>query len=364
MVDSKPLFTGEEWDDIYGMPPNALKVWLFHYRCEIDGRESWPGEDLICYKLRICRDTLADNRKWLKDHGWLVQLTEAYPGHNPTFRVERGTLPLRGSKKKQANPFGGAPTVKSQSNHSENPVDEPNALVNYRRDELPSQRKKADANNASVKSRRKNTDAKVSGFSSVKVSSSPSVEVGFTSFSTSLGTPPALAEKTKGTTDGEKAKPTPKPLGKPLLHMEAHGRSGTPTTRHGIRQSSSTLASRSPQPGPRRRRKPKPKIILFLVAPTRTAKNAASATASSVGFACFTRETFEHEERHSCILGSGEGIYCRHRCVCRPDRIRSTGIPVVPPVRHLVEDGIYFFAKGDRGARRLSSHDCPPIGRA
>jgi hypothetical protein len=181
MVDSKPLFTGEEWDDIYGMPPNALKVWLFHYRCEIDGRESWPGEDLICYKLRICRDTLADNRKWLRDHGWLVQLTEAYPGHNPTFRVERGTLPLRGSKKKQAKPLGDAPTVESYSNHSENSVDEPIASENYRRDELPSQRKKADANNASEKMRRKNTDAKVYGSSSVSVSSSvsssPSVQV-------------------------------------------------------------------------------------------------------------------------------------------------------------------------------------------
>jgi hypothetical protein len=199
MVDSKPLFTGEEWDDIYGMPPNALKVWLFHYRCEIDGRESWPGEDLICYRLRICRDTLADNRKWLKDHGWLVQLIEAYPGHNPTFRVERGTLPLRGTKKKQANPLDGAPSVKSPSNHCENSVDEPITLEDYRRDQLPSQRKKADANNVSVKSRRKNTDAKVSGSSSVSVSSSvsssPSVLV---VDDLSLRTPPTPAGKDEG----------------------------------------------------------------------------------------------------------------------------------------------------------------------
>jgi len=201
MVDSKPLFTGEEWDDIYGMPPNALKVWLFHYRCEIDGRESWPGEDLICYKLRICRDTLADNRKWLKDHGWLVQLTEAYPGHNPTFRVERGTLPSRGGKKNQANPLDGAPSVKSPSSHCQNSLDESIALEDYRRDELPSQRKKADANNGSVKSRRKNTDAKVSGSSSVSVSvsssvsSSHSVEVGD---GLSLRMPATPAEKDEG----------------------------------------------------------------------------------------------------------------------------------------------------------------------
>src|SRR5882724_11406574 len=207
MVDSKPLFTGEEWDDIYGMPPNALKVWLFHYRCEIDGRESWPGEDLICYKLRICRDTLADNRKWLKAHGWLVQLTEAYPGHNPTFRVERGTLPLRGSNKNQASPLGAAATVKSQSSHSENSVDESIALANYRRDELPSQRKKADANNASVKSRRKNTDAKVSGSSSVSVSSSHSVGVGGGLTLTATAAPAGKDEgKAKTKTENQKPK--------------------------------------------------------------------------------------------------------------------------------------------------------------
>jgi hypothetical protein len=155
MVDSKPLFTGEEWDDIYALPPNALKVWLFHYRCEIDGRESWPGEDLICYKLRICRDTLADNRKWLKTHGWLVQLTEAYRGHNPTFRVERGWL---------ADSHATDDPLSNNSNRSDAPG-------KSRRSEVPKQRKKADTFNASVKMRRKNTDAKVCCSSSPVLSS-------------------------------------------------------------------------------------------------------------------------------------------------------------------------------------------------
>lgn len=260
MVDSKPLFTGDEWDDIYGMPPNALKVWLFHYRCEIDGRESWPGEDLICYKLRICRDTLADNRKWLKNHGWLVQLTEAYPGHNPTFRVERGTLPLLGSKKRQAVPLGAAPTLKSQSSKSENSVDEPNAAVNYRRDELPSQRKKADANNASVKMRRKNTDAKVSGSSSVSVSSSVSsshsVEVGDGLSLRTLATPAGKAEgKPKTQTENQKPKTrrvakdgTPVPFDIDSWSLEdrlawSHEHNGT-----GVRKSARPNKEETPKP--------------------------------------------------------------------------------------------------------------------
>jgi len=166
MVDSKPLFTGEEWDDIYALPPTALKVWLFHYRCEINGRESWPGEDLICHKLCICRDTLADNRKWLKDHGWLVQTSPAYRGHNPTFRVERGWIP---DSKSTDDPL---------TKISGNEVGIDKASQKSRRIDIPKQRKNSDAFNASVKMRRKNTDAKVSSSSSVSVSvlSSPSVK--------------------------------------------------------------------------------------------------------------------------------------------------------------------------------------------
>jgi hypothetical protein len=139
-VDSKLFFTGEEWDDIYTLPPNAFKVWMYHYRCESDGRESWPSEDLICYKLRICRDTLADNRKWLKQHGWLIQLSEAYRGHNPTFRTERGWLP----------------------DNAEKPS----------RDEIKKQRKNTDALNASEKYRRLVSS---SGSGSGSVSSSVSL---------------------------------------------------------------------------------------------------------------------------------------------------------------------------------------------
>ena len=94
MINAKTIFTGEEWDDVYLIPPMAFKIWHFHYRCERDDRESFPGEETIC---RMCgikdRKTLFANRKWLKEYGWLVQTSKAYKGHNPTFRAERGRLP-------------------------------------------------------------------------------------------------------------------------------------------------------------------------------------------------------------------------------------------------------------------------------
>jgi hypothetical protein len=94
MYEAKTLLTGGEWDLLFLLHPTHLKVWLFHYRCEkSDHRESWPGESTICAMCQICRDTLHDSRKWLIDHGWLVRISRAYPGHNPTFRVERGWIP-------------------------------------------------------------------------------------------------------------------------------------------------------------------------------------------------------------------------------------------------------------------------------
>ncbi len=99
MIDpeAKMFLVGGEWDDVFRLPPTAFKVWMFHYRCERSSRESWPGEDTICEKLFICRDALFDARKWLKKYGWLVQTSGAHPGHNPTFRVERGTIPENAS---------------------------------------------------------------------------------------------------------------------------------------------------------------------------------------------------------------------------------------------------------------------------
>lgn len=100
MIGSKTILTGEEWDLVYLLPPVAFKIWWFHYRCEVLDRESWPGEDTICQMLGIeDRKTLFIHRKWLKDHGWLVQTSRAYRGHNPTFRVERGWIPNRGCQR-------------------------------------------------------------------------------------------------------------------------------------------------------------------------------------------------------------------------------------------------------------------------
>jgi hypothetical protein len=93
VIRSKEFLIGEEWDDVYLLPLAAFKVWWFHYRCEWEDRNSWPGESTIRKKLNINRKTLYSARKWLIEHGWLVQTSGAYRKHNPTFRVERGWIP-------------------------------------------------------------------------------------------------------------------------------------------------------------------------------------------------------------------------------------------------------------------------------
>jgi hypothetical protein len=202
MVSGKTLFTGDQWDDVYRLPPNAFKIWIFHYRCEINGRESWPGEDTICNMLEICRDTLADNRKWLKKHGWLVQTGKAYRGRNPTFRVERGWIPNASESTEES---------RSRSSRS-------------KRYGWESIGKKQMLSNASEKMRRKNTDAYVYGSdsgssvlgSSLLPSSSDSVR------------PPAGAA---GTAKNNEEKQNPKPptqietSGKTKSHLAPDGTS-------------------------------------------------------------------------------------------------------------------------------------------
>jgi hypothetical protein len=93
--------------ETFAMPPNAFKVWMYHYCLEGEDRKSWPSRDNICKTLRISVDTLKITRQWLTDNGWLVKVGERNSRGEfsiPVFKVRRGIVPpvvekYRGGKK-------------------------------------------------------------------------------------------------------------------------------------------------------------------------------------------------------------------------------------------------------------------------
>ncbi|MFY9560302.1 MAG: helix-turn-helix domain-containing protein [Terriglobales bacterium] len=83
-------------DEVFQMPANAFKVWMYHYRMEGKDRKSWPSRDTLCRKLGISLDTLKTSRRWLVKHGWLKKIGERNSDGEfavPVFRVTRGDIP-------------------------------------------------------------------------------------------------------------------------------------------------------------------------------------------------------------------------------------------------------------------------------
>lgn len=78
------------------MPPNAFKVWMYHYCLEGDDRKSWPSRETIRKALRMNVDTLKNARQWLVDNGWLQKVGERNSTGEfsvPIFKVRRGIIP-------------------------------------------------------------------------------------------------------------------------------------------------------------------------------------------------------------------------------------------------------------------------------
>jgi hypothetical protein len=97
-------------EDIFLVPSNAFKIWLYYYRIEIhdwflDSRPSAARTKDIAAKLDLDRDTVTDQRKWLVENGWLILLGKALgssgvvkgPARDndvvPVFQVARGHVP-------------------------------------------------------------------------------------------------------------------------------------------------------------------------------------------------------------------------------------------------------------------------------
>jgi hypothetical protein len=94
----KPFYVGDPaWRDVFRLPPNALKVWLYHYSRENANDESWPSLATICKDCDISRNTAIGARAFLKECGWLIKVREITKEGDefnvPVFRVRRGVLP-------------------------------------------------------------------------------------------------------------------------------------------------------------------------------------------------------------------------------------------------------------------------------
>lgn len=63
----KKLYRGGKWDDIFKMPPNALKLWMYHYRHEENG-QSMPVEEEILEDCGMNHTTL---------YRWSSEFTES-----------------------------------------------------------------------------------------------------------------------------------------------------------------------------------------------------------------------------------------------------------------------------------------------
>lgn len=83
-------------DEVFLIPPNAFKLWMFHYRLEGQERASWPSREFLCRKLGVSEKTLTIARRWLVEHGWLQRIgqrnSESGEFAIPVFKVTRGTV--------------------------------------------------------------------------------------------------------------------------------------------------------------------------------------------------------------------------------------------------------------------------------
>ena len=59
----KKLLIGGEWDEIFRLPSNALKLWMFYYRLEGANREGWAPNKLIAQKLDMTEEMLTSTRR-------------------------------------------------------------------------------------------------------------------------------------------------------------------------------------------------------------------------------------------------------------------------------------------------------------
>lgn len=137
----KPFYFGDpKWKKILLMPASALKIWFCHYGHENQEDESWPSIETLMEETGLSRDSVFTYRKWLLDHGWIVNKGFAASRHGhfsvPKYSVRRGTV----SEKTVDGRIGNLPTrshrKRSDSDASEKIGAEVDSSLNKQKDEL------------------------------------------------------------------------------------------------------------------------------------------------------------------------------------------------------------------------------------
>jgi hypothetical protein len=111
----RPFFVGKDWELIFRLPAPAMKIWMYHYSLEgRNRRESWPSVETLMQKCDMSRDSVFTHRKWLVEHGWLVQcgFVASQHGHFsvPKYRCEKGTVSEKTVDGRGKNRLGKLPT--------------------------------------------------------------------------------------------------------------------------------------------------------------------------------------------------------------------------------------------------------------
>lgn len=111
----KPFYVADPyWRELFLLPPNAFKVWLYHYGRENLDNESWPSVALIASECDLNRKTVFEARRWLLEHGWLIKVRQfdVRGGSMPVFCVDKGRIPYTDKRDDPKNgtdepvPFG------------------------------------------------------------------------------------------------------------------------------------------------------------------------------------------------------------------------------------------------------------------